>query len=251
MNYKRFIADLHIHTCLSPCAELDMTPFRIINIAVNKGINVIAISDHNSAENTEVAVKIAKEKGIMVLPAIEITSKEEAHVLAIFGSIDEAMEMQEIVYRHLPDGINDERVIGYQVVVNENDEVLRFNKRILFGATSLSLKDIVDTIHFIGGIAVASHIDREIFNVISQFGFVPDDIVFDALEISYSTERQEAESVFGEYKSITWITSSDAHHLDDIGRRTISFYLEELSFEEIKKAFKGERRIEWSNGAKR
>ncbi|GER93575.1 PHP domain-containing protein [hot springs metagenome] len=243
---KRFIADLHIHTCLSPCAELDMTPLRIIDTAVKKGIDVIAISDHNSAENAEIAVKIAMKKGIMVLPSMEITSQEEAHVLAIFDSVDKVMGMQEIVYRHLPNGINDERVIGYQVVVNENDEVLRFNKRILFSATILSLKEIVDTIHSIGGIAIASHIDKEIFSVVSQFGFIPGDIAFDALEISYNTKRQRAESVFGGYKSIPWITSSDAHHLADLGRRTVSFFLDELTFDEIKMAFKGMRKIEWN-----
>lgn len=248
MNHKRFIADLHIHTCLSPCAELDMTPLRIIDAAVKKGIDVIAISDHNSAENAGIAVKIAKGRGIKVLPAMEITSYEEAHVLAIFDSIENVMNMQKIVYKSLPDGINDERLSGYQVVVNEKDEVLRFNKRILFGATSLSLNTLVNNIHSFGGIAVASHIDKEVFSVISQLGFIPDDIAFDALEISYNTKRQRAESVFGVYRSIPWITSSDAHRLNDIGRRTTSFFLEEMTFEEIKMALKGERKIEWSNG---
>ena len=249
MNYKRFIADLHIHTCLSPCAELDMTPLRIIDAAVKKGLDLIAISDHNSAENTEIAMKIAQEKGIKVLPAMEVTSYKGAHVLAIFDSIEEVMGMQKIVYKNLPGGINDEKLSSHQVVVNEKDEVIGFNKRILFGAIGLSLKAIVDTIHSFGGIAVASHIDKEIFSVISQFGFISDDIAFDALEISYNTKRQRAEAVFGEYSSIPWITSSDAHHLNDIGRRTTSFFLEELSFEEIKMAFKGKRRIEWSSGA--
>lgn len=245
---KRFVADLHIHTCLSPCAELDMTPRRIIDAAVKKGLDVIAISDHNSAENAGVAAKIAEDRGIKVLPAMEVTSYEEAHVLAIFDSTENVMDMQEIIYKNLPDGINDERLSGYQVVVNEEDEVLGFNKRILFGATSLSLNTLVDTIHSFGGIAVASHIDKEIFSVISQLGFIPDDIAFDALEISYNTKRERAESVFGAYGSIPWITSSDAHHLGDIGRRTTSFFLEELSFEEMVRAFKGGRRIEWSSG---
>jgi PHP family Zn ribbon phosphoesterase len=222
-----------------------MTPLRIIDAANKKGLDLIAISDHNSAENAEIVMKIARKKGINVLPAMEVTSYEEAHVLAIFDSVEKVTAMQEIVYKNLPDGINDERLSGYQVVVNDNDEVIGFNKRILFGATGLSLNILVDTIHSFGGIAVASHIDKEIFSVISQLGFIADDIAFDALEISYNTSRQRAESMFGAYKSIPWITSSDAHHLNDIGRRTTSFFLEELSFEEIKKAFKGERRIEW------
>ncbi len=245
---NRFVADLHIHTCLSPCAELDMTPLRIIDAAVKNGLDIIAISDHNSAENAEIAMKIAQDKGITVLPAMEIASYEEAHVLAIFDSIDKVMNLQEVVYKNLPDGIADEKLRGYQLVVNERDEILGFNKRLLFGATNLSVKTLVDTIHSFGGLAVASHIDKEIFSVISQLGFISDDIAFDALEISYNTKRERAEAVFGEYKSIPWITSSDAHHLGDIGRRTTTFFLEEPSLEEIALAFKGKRRIEWSDG---
>lgn len=245
MSYKRFIADLHIHTCLSPCAELDMTPLRIINAAVQKGLDIIAVSDHNSAENAEVTIRIGANRGITVLPAIEITSYEEAHVLAIFGSIEAARNMQEVVYKNLPEGVNDERLQGYQLIVNDRDEIIRFNKRLLFSAANLSLKILVDTIHSLGGLAVASHIDKEVFSIISQLGFIPPDAEFDALEISYNTEKDKAELIFGQYRPIPWITSSDAHHLCDIGRRTTAFFLEEPSFEEIGKAFRGERRIEW------
>ncbi|OGW18972.1 MAG: hypothetical protein A2077_03875 [Nitrospirae bacterium GWC2_46_6] len=248
MNYKKFIADLHVHTCLSPCAELDMTPRRIIDAAMEKGIDIIAVSDHNSAENAEIAMRIAEDKGITVLPAMEVTSCEEAHVIAVFDTIEKISAFQEIVYKNLPDGINDERLRGYQLVVNEKDEILSFNKRLLFNATFFSLKDLVDVIHNYGGLAVASHIDREFFSVMSQFGFIPEDIRFDALEISYNTKKDRADAVFGRYRSYSWITSSDAHHLSDIGRRTTSFFLERPSFEEIKRALKGERRIEWNDG---
>lgn len=245
MKYKRFIADFHIHTCLSQCAELDMTPRRIVDMAIKRGLDIIAITDHNSAGNVETAIKIGLQKGLKVLPAMEVTSHEEVHVLAIFGSIENVIEMQEIVYKNLPDGINNEKLHGYQLIVNEKDEILRFNKRPLFSATNLSIKDIVDTIHSLGGLAIASHIDKEIFSVISHLGFIPYDVEFDALEISYNTKKDRAESIFREYMSIPWITSSDAHHLHDIGRRAICFFLEELSFEEIVRAFKEKRRIEW------
>jgi PHP family Zn ribbon phosphoesterase len=242
---KQFVADLHIHTCLSPCAELDMTPLRIIDAAIDRGLDIIAITDHNSAENAGIAINIGMKRGITVLPAMEVTSYEEAHVLAIFGSIDSAMKMQEVVYKNLPDGVNDERLQGYQLVVNAHDEIIRLNKRLLFGAVNLSVKDIVGTIHSMGGLAVASHIDKEIFSILSQLGFIPYDIEFDALEISYNTKKETAEALFREYKFIPWITSSDAHQLDDIGRRTTTFFLEEPSFDEIARAFKGERKIKW------
>ncbi len=245
LTMKRFIADLHIHSCLSPCAELDMTPRRIIDTAVARGIDIIAISDHNSAENLETTMRIAQNKDITVLPAMEIASYEEAHILAFFGSVEHAATMQDIVYGSLPEGVNDERYTGYQLIVNEADEIITFNKRLLINATSLSIKDLVDAIHSMGGLAVAGHIDREIFSVISQLGFISDDMAFDALEISCNTEKSRAEAVFKEYARFPWITSSDAHNLQDIGRRTTAFFLEEASFDEIARAFKGDGKIEW------
>jgi len=225
-----------------------MTPKRIVDIAIKKGLDIIAITDHNSAANAETAVKIGLQNGLMVLPAMEITSQEEVHVLAFFDSIERVKEMQEIVYKNLPNNINNKRLHGYQLIVNEKDEIIKFNKRPLFSAANLSIKKLVDAIHSLGGIAIASHIDKEIFSIISHLGFIPYDVEFDALEISYNTKRERAESKFREYMSIPWITSSDAHHLHDIGRRTISFFLKESSFEELARAFKGERRIEWNDG---
>lgn len=242
---KRFAADLHIHSCLSPCAEVDMTPRRIIDRALEKGIDIIAISDHNSAENLEVAMKIADGKDIEVLPAMEITSYEEAHILAVFRSVESAVVMQKIIYAKLPDGTNDERSLGYQLVVNENDEIIEFNKRLLIGTTGIPAKDLIDTVHSLGGLAVASHIDRDFFSVISQLGFIPVDMRFDALEISANTGMDRAKQRFGEYGHIPWITSSDAHSLNNIGKRTTAFFLNEASFDEIALAFKGERDIEW------
>ncbi len=222
-----------------------MTPRRIINSALGKGLHIIAIADHNSAENTEVAVRTGQELGITVLPAMELTSREEVHVLAIFDSTENAASVQEIVYSKLQDGCNDELNIGYQLIVNELDEILAFNKKLLIGATSLPLGELVNNIHDFGGLAIASHIDRGNFSVISQLGFIPSDAAFDALEISYNMERQDAAVQFSNYAAIPWITSSDAHNLTDIGRRTTKFILNEPSFDEIARAFKGEREIKW------
>ena len=182
---RRFIGDLHIHTCLSPCGELDMTPKRIIDRALQRGLDIIAITDHNSAENVGVAMQVARAKGVTVLPAMEITSSEEVHVLALFESLEGVLQMQERVYENLPGGINDERHWGQQVVVNENDEVLGFNKRLLIGATGITLSALVNEIHAAGGLAIASHVDRPYFSVISQLGFIPEDVKFDALETTH------------------------------------------------------------------
>lgn len=227
-----YIGDLHIHTCLSPCGELDMTPKRIIDRASDRGLDIIAIADHNSAENLSASMEVARRSNVTVtvLPAMEITSSEEVHVLAIFGTIEEAMKMQEIVYKGLTGGENDERLWGPQVIVNEDDEVVGFNKRLLIGATLFPLKALVNEIHEAGGLAIASHVDRGHFSVISQLGFIPEDTGFDALEI-IAPER--AGTIIGQCGGIPWVTFSDAHRLDDIGKRTTMFLLEEASFREI------------------
>lgn len=244
---KRFRADLHIHTCLSPCADLEMSPAAIVRTAIERAIDIIAITDHNSAENIVSAQKAAEHKNITVIAGMEITSSEEAHILALLNSIHDIYKLQDLVYKKLQPGENNEKLFGEQIVVNEIDEVLAFNKRLLIGATSLSAQEIVEIIHSLGGLAVASHIDREAFSVISQLGFIPEDLQFDALEISPNTNKGRAESSFGGYRFLPWISSSDAHWLRDMGRRTTAFYMHEPKIEEMRLALKGveDRKVEW------
>jgi PHP family Zn ribbon phosphoesterase len=240
-----FRADLHIHTCLSPCADLFMTPRNIVEKAASLGINMIAVCDHNSAENIAVTHAIGKKRGVVVIPGMEITSAEEVHILGLFSSLDRVNDMQKQVYEHLQPGENDEDAFGMQVVVNEDDEVLGFNKRLLIGATDLSIDRVVAIIHDFQGIAVASHIDREGFGIIGQLGFIPPETGFDALEISSRTPMAKAAETFGKYRSIPWITSSDAHELDDIGRKTTGLYMNHATFEELRLTLSGtgERKI--------
>lgn len=235
---KQFKADLHIHTCLSPCAELRMTPSAIVETACKKGLDIIAVTDHNSAENVRAARKAAEKTGLAVLAGMEVTSVEEAHILAIFNSIENALKLQDIVYKNLPSYDNLEKFEN-QVVVNELNEVLSFNKRPLIAAAALSAYSIVEIIHSLGGLSIASHVDREVFGIISQLGFIPPDLKFDALEISPNTSIEEAKEKFKEYSRIPWITSSDAHHLQDIGRVSTSFLIHNSTFEELCMAIKG------------
>jgi PHP family Zn ribbon phosphoesterase len=234
-----FRADLHIHSCLSPCADLSMTPRAIVGKAASVGINIIAVCDHNSAENVEVTRDLARGKGITVIPGMEISSSEEVHILGLFRDMKDALKMQTVVYDNLQPGENDEDRFGMQVVVNEIDEVMDFNRRLLIGATVLSVDRIVGLIHEFGGIAIAGHIDREGFGIIGQLGFIPPGIEFDALEISRRISIDEALQKFSEYRHIPWVTSSDAHCLDDIGKRTTGLLLHHSTFEELRLALKG------------
>jgi PHP family Zn ribbon phosphoesterase len=236
---KEYKADLHIHTCLSPCADLHMNPVEIIRTATETGLDIIAITDHNSSENVISTVNAAANSGLTVLAGMEVTTSEEVHIVALFNDITSLTEFQGIVYKNLQPGENDESKFGEQVVVNENNEVLCFNKRLLIGATVLNASSIVSIIHRLGGISIASHIDREAFGIISQLGFIPNDLKFDALEISPKTDREKAGQLFKDYRSYTWISSSDAHYLKDIGKRKTHFFMNEPTISEISRALHG------------
>jgi PHP family Zn ribbon phosphoesterase len=239
---RPFKADLHIHTCLSPCTELDMSPQGILTSAKKKGIDILGICDHNSSENSPAVMKAAEPMNIGILPGMEVTSQEEVHVLALFDAIENALKLQEHVYKNLP-GENDQDAFGMQVIVNEKEEVLGFSDKLLIGATTIPLDEVIRLIHSLSGIAIASHIDREAFSIIGQLGFVPENLDLDALEISPKITYLDAKIAYPFNYPIT--CSSDAHYPDDIGKTFTSFLLKDKTVSEIKKALKNEdgRRI--------
>jgi PHP family Zn ribbon phosphoesterase len=234
---RLFKADLHIHTCLSPCTELDMSPTRILTAARKKEIDIIGICDHNSSENALAVMNAAKRMNISVFPGMEVTSQEEVHVLALFDEIENALKLQEYVYKNLP-GENNENAFGMQVIVNEKEEVLGSSTKLLIGATTIPLEKILQTVHSLSGIAIASHIDRESFSIIAQLGFIPDNLELDALEISPAITREEAKERYSDNYPIT--CSSDAHYPEDIGKAFTSFQLKDGILSEVKKALKNE-----------
>jgi len=237
---RTFRADLHIHSCMSPCSELDMTPSAIVRTAVEAGLDIIAIADHNSSEHIGVTTAIARDSGLTVIPAMEISTMEEAHILALFGDLDSCLAVQGRIYDHL------QMVPGYthdetsQPVVNEKNEILYFNPRPLINATDLPASAVVDLIHNKDGLAIASHIDRETFSIVSQLGFIPDSVSFDAVELSWRIRSEEQASAILPSPDLTAVSFSDAHHVQDIGRRTTEFNIEIPSLEEIALAIKAQ-----------
>ena len=204
-----------------------------------RGLNIIGICDHNSAENVTCAKNVGEKEGLAVIGGIEVTSQEEAHILAFFDEDRDLFELAKLIDENLP-GINDERVFGEQIVVNEDDEVLSFNKRLLIGATVLPLHQIVDRIHSLSGLAVASHIDRESFSIIGQLGFIPDGLELDGLEVSPRLSLKKAQLEFGEACNFPLVTFSDAHTLEDVGKSFTCLLIEEANTKEIRKALFGE-----------
>jgi len=236
---KRYRADLHVHTCLSPCGDLDMSPGSIVRAARVRDIDILAICDHNSCENAAAVIRRAAGIPLRVLPGLEVTSREEVHILALFENLEDALAMQAVVYANLPDQAGREP-LGLQPVVNEIAEVLDLNDRPLLDATSLSIDQIIGYIHRHAGLAVAAHIDREGFGIIGQLGFIPENMALDALAVSHRLTLREARRRFREYHRYAFITTSDAHRPEHIGLTTTTFLLCESSLGEIARAFRGE-----------
>lgn len=236
---SRVRADLHVHTCLSPCADLEMSPRKIVAEAIRKGIGILAICDHNSAANLPAVIKAAEGSNVKVIAGMEVCSEEEVHILALFGTLDKALELQSIVYDHIP-GRNDPDVFGVQVVANENDEVVSFEDRLLIGAADLPLARLLDVVHGLKGIVIASHVDRECFSVVSQLGFIPKGLQFDALELTEHCPYAEARHRFDSEGTAAFVRNSDAHMLARIGNNTNEYLLETPTFDELHKALKKE-----------
>jgi len=230
---KIFKADLHIHSCLSPCADLDMSPKAIVEEGLRKGLDLIAICDHNSAENVGAGIRAGKNKGLVVIPGIEICTKEEVHVLALFEKEEDALSMQNIIYRYLK-GTNRPEIFGDQVIVNEFDEVEGFNMKLLIGATQLNIYQIEKEVHKRKGLFILSHVDRPSYSIISQLGFIPNGIKVDAVEICGGITK-----IKGFIENYPIVRSSDAHFLKDIGKKYTKLLLKEPNFGELVYALEG------------
>lgn len=241
---KKIKADLHIHSCLSPCSDPDMSPKKVVQKSIERQLGLIAICDHNTAENVAATIREGDRQGVAVLPGMEICSKEEVHLVTLFKAVEDALDMQELIYANL-NGENQPDVFGHQVIANEHDQVLGENPRLLIGATGLSLNDIVSKVHQLGGICISSHVDRPSYSLIRQLGFIPADLHLDAVEVSYRVPLENARAEVPGIGNYPCVTSSDAHFLHDIGKVWTEFLLATPSLDELILALAGKngRRI--------
>jgi hypothetical protein len=217
-----------------------MSPLGIVREARRKGLDLIGICDHNSAENVPALKKAGREEGLMVLGGMEVTSSEEAHILVFFDRDEDLLRFQEVIYAHLA-GSNDEKAFGQQVIADEEDGVTGFCDKLLIGATSLPLREIVEAARAMEGesLLIGAHVDREAFSIIGQFGFIPLHLSLDAVEVSPNISVGDARDRFPDCGKYPLVTGSDAHVPEDIGKRFTCFTMEDGSVAEIKKALAG------------
>lgn len=207
--------DFHIHSALSPCGDNDMTPNNLINMSIIKGLDAVALTDHNACENVRAAAAVTGDK-IIFIPGMEVETSEEVHIVTLFPTADAAEEMQRILVDSSPFIPNRPEIFGNQYIMDENDEICGEIDRMLVTASGLDIYTVVAAAKDLGGIAYPAHIDRESYSVLSNLGFIPPDLDISAVEI---TEKSRT-ALEGEYSNrYNIITSSDAHYLWDISER--------------------------------
>jgi 3',5'-nucleoside bisphosphate phosphatase len=232
---KTYKAELHLHTVLSPCATVEMIPPLIIQKALERQINLLAITDHNSTYNIESVMYAAKGTGIIVLSGMELQTREEIHSLCLFDSLEQVMKLQKVVAKSLPDILNKAEFFGEQFVVDASGDFIRREERMLLASSSLSLKEAWEMVNELGGLLIPSHVERIVFGLLPVLGFVPQDIQLEVLEISKNISVERARQQYPQLQNYPLIQNGDAHQLDDILGLT-TFLIESPSIKEIRLA---------------
>ena len=229
--------DLHVHTVLSPCAGIEMIPPLIVQEALEREIQVIAITDHNATANIDAVQKAAAGSELTVLPGVELQTQEEVHALCLFDHLEQAQVFQQWIDQRLPPISNNPDFFGEQFVVDESGAFLRREERLLLNSVSASLREAWAEVSRLGGLLVPAHINRQAFGLIPVLGLTPDDFPIEALEISRHLSPSEAIQRFPQITGYPLIQNGDAHFLDGLLGAN-RFEIEEVSIAEIRQALR-------------
>lgn len=236
---KTYIAELHSHTVLSPCAEVEMIPPLIVPTAIEKGINLLAVTDHNASANVIAVQQAAQDTGLIVLPGMELQTREEVHLLCLFDTREQLDAWQKLVDDHLPPLENDIDHFGEQFVVDETGEFIRREMRLLLTSADLSLEEAIGAVNAIEGLAIPAHVDRKANGLLEILGFVPADITIEALEISRHITVEAAPLRYPQIRGYPLIRDGDAHRLNEF-LGVNEFLIESPTVAELKMALRRE-----------
>lgn len=236
---REYRTDLHIHTLLSPCGDLEMSPAQIVSLACKRGLDIIGITDHNSTRQCELVYKLGQKSGLTVIAGCEITSQEEVHCLAFFENFDVLRSFQHFLDEHLVYIPNKPEWFGYQLVLDEDEQIVEQVDQYLGAALDLSIEEIGQKVHQLDGLFIPAHIDRPRNSLYSQLGFMPAQLQVDALQISKLAEENRIRQKFNIGDEIRLVKFSDAHYPNDLGLVYTLFRMQEPSFDEIRKALHG------------
>ena len=231
-------ADLHIHTALSPCADLSMSPAAIVQTARARGLHLIGIADHNSTLNALVVKRLAEKEGIAVLTGVEVTTAEEVHCLAFFEHESQLLEFQQYLEKKILRIANTDGQLGDQPVVDAEENIVEMIPYWLTAALQIGISAIQHQVAALGGIFIPAHINRPANGLFAQLGFIPPDLQFDALEFTGHTTAQAIRATYQLHPALTLIANSDAHFPEQIGVNHSVFSMRDCSFTEIRRALR-------------
>lgn len=233
MRPMKYAVDLHIHSALSPCADVEMTPNNIVNMANLKGLDVISITDHNSCANLEAVSICANNCGILFIPGMEVETSEEVHLICLLPDLNAAHKLDTIVSNALPGISNRKDIFGEQLIFNEDDTLVGEEERLLITATSLTVYEVFSIVSSLGGVVIPAHVDRTSYSMLSNLGMIPDDLGIKYLEISRSCDKYAYKASNPMLDGFKLLKSSDAHYLGDILERESLLELPELTVKAV------------------
>lgn len=210
----KFYYDFHIHSDLSPCGNKDMTPNNIVNMSLIKGLNFISLADHNTAKNLPAITEVGERVGVKIIPGIEVTTKEEVHVLCYFRELKDAVKFGDLIYDSLPPIKNIPDIFGQQNIYNSKDEIIGTLEKLLINACPYSIEDIFDMVKDYQGVMVPAHINKLSNSILSILGFMPENLKIGLVEVYQKLPVDK--NIFKNYKVLY---NSDAHQLTDISER--------------------------------
>ena len=208
--------DFHLHSCLSPCGDNDMTPYNLVNMAKILGLDIIALTDHNSAQNCRAAMTVGESVGLTVVPGMELCTSEEVHIVCLFDDVNNAEAFSDYVLSTVPPVKNRPEIFGDQLMMNGGDGIVGTQELLLTTASGISIENAVETVGQYGGVCYPAHIDRSSYSVISNLGMIIDEMNFAAVEMTENTDQNEYRSKYPIIKDMPVFVSSDAHYLENM-----------------------------------
>lgn len=216
---RDFFYDLHVHSCASPCAENAMTPATIAGMAKLNGLDICALTDHNTTANCPAFVTACEFYGVIPICGMELTTSEDVHMICLFDTLDQAMRFGELVSGRMIPYPNRPEIFGDQLIMNEDDEVIRTEERLLINATAISIDEAYREVTSLGGACYPAHIDRDANGIVAMLGAFPDEPEFTAYELNDAANREELEGRFPRLRSLRRVVCSDAHYIADMASR--------------------------------
>ena len=208
--------DLHIHSCLSPCGDGDMTPANIAGMAALKGLDVVALTDHNTCRNCPAFMAAAAEYGVLAVPGMEINTSEEVHAVCLFPALEKALDFDTYVYDRLIKFPNKEEIFGKQQIYDARDQVCASEPNLLINATEISFDSLWNLVRSYDGVMFPAHVDKAANSLIANLGFIPPDSCFKTAEVRDLKKLHQLKRDNPYLEQCRIISNSDAHYLEHI-----------------------------------